>query len=143
MSWTFPLDEVTKGGFYAFGTEIALLLADPEGAVETNVATSVLGVDVSNSKFIVQLTVTDVTAANGALDCKLQASADNTTWFDVDATLGLAIDTTGLNTASAIADATAMFAPYWRLFLFTDGTDTLDDLVVTAEFVALDQLHRQ
>jgi hypothetical protein len=143
MSWTFPLDEVTKGGNYAFGTEALLTLADPEGLFETNVATSTLGVDVSLSKFIVQITVTNISVGNGGIDAKLQASMDETTWVDVDASLGLAIDTRGLNTGTAIADATTFVAPYWRLFLFTDGTDTEDDIIVTAEFVALDQLHRR
>ena len=112
----------------------ALTIADSAGANAVTVNGTTLPVDVSNTKFIVTVTVTETSAGDGAYDVKLQASADGTNWADVDTSLAMDVDPTGTNTDTGIADASGTYAPYWRLVLFTDGTDTQDAAAATMTF---------
>lgn len=108
-----------------------LVLPDSEGANVTSVNSSLLyeGLDgnFSNKKILVYLEVTEVCAGDGALDLKVQASLDGVTFVDVDASTVADVDPTDLNKAVALADLTNIYAPYYRLVVFSDGTDILDD----------------
>jgi hypothetical protein len=133
MSWT----DSTVGTFDDFmKASESLTLPDSEGAVETSVGSSTIGHDLSNKKFLVTLEVTEACAGNGSLDVKLQASYDESTWEDLDASLGLAVDSTGLNSDTAWCDTTLYQAAYYRFVVFSDGTDTQDDATVTLTYSA-------
>lgn len=119
----------TGVGKYLLASE-ALALPDSDGAAVTSVASSTIAYDLSNKKFLVTLLVTEVCAGDGALDIKVQGSYDGTTWTDIDASLSIDVDPTGLNTATAWADTTGYYAPYYRFLVFSDGTDTQDEAAV-------------
>ena len=104
----------------------ALAIADSAGANVVTVNGSTIDVDLSGKKFTVSLTMTEASAGDGALDVKIQASPDNVNWVDVDASLSMDVDTTGLNADAGLADLTNVYAPYYRAVVFTDGTDTQD-----------------
>ena len=108
----------------------SLTLPDSEGANVTLVNTSNITSDINNKKLIVRLAVTEKCTGDGALDCRVQGSIDGTNWTNVLTTLSMDIDPTALNSAMAIADLSAYFAPYWRIQVFSDGTDTVDDATV-------------
>jgi hypothetical protein len=109
-------------------TESELALADSAGANEVTVNTSEIGqhLDINNMKGIVYVEVTEACAGDGALDCRIQASLDGTTYVNVLTTVSMDIDTTSTNKAAAKFDLSDYYAPYWRIQVFTDGTDTQD-----------------
>lgn len=130
MAWT-----ESSANDYVIGEE-SLTVADSEGATVTTASSSTINNDLSNSKFLVYLEVTEASAGNGSLDIKVQGSHDDTTWTDLDATVGLSVDSTGTNKASAVADLSDYYAPYYRLQVFSDGTDTQDDATVKVAYAA-------
>ena len=110
---------------YLVHSEI-LALPDSAGANVTSVASTTLTADLSNRKIVVMLEILEVCAGDGDLDVKVQGSIDGSNWADLDASTIGGLDPTGLNTGVAIADLTSFYAPYYRLLVFSDGTDTLD-----------------
>lgn len=108
-----------------------LVVPDSEGASVTSVNSSTLeegrDLEAANRKFPVLLEITETCAGNGAFDVKVQVSVDGTNWVDADASLGLDVDPTGSNSGIALADLSNIYAPYIRLQVFSDGTDTQDD----------------
>jgi hypothetical protein len=108
-----------------------LALPDSAGANVTSVSTSAINEDLSNKKFIVQVEITEVCAGDGGLDIAIQGSFDGDNWVDLDASVGLDVDTTGLNTGIAVADLSNLYAPMYRLKAYTDGTDTQDAAALT------------
>lgn len=119
---------------YAVVQETAIVIADSVGANVVYATGASINDNLSNKKFIVQATMTNVCAGDGALDIAIQGSFDGTTWIDLDASVGMDLDTTGLNTAIAVAVLTDFYAPYYRLRGFTDGTDVLDAGEVTLSY---------
>ena len=108
-------------------TETAIAIADSAGA---NVVTSYTGeigqyFSLDNMKGIVYVEVTEVCAGDGAIDCAIQGSLDGTTYVDI-AAVTMDVDSTGLNAQASVFDTTDYFLPYWRVKIFTDGTDILD-----------------
>ena len=115
-----------NNGKYLVLTETGQVLPDSEGANVETVNGSSTSHDLGDRKFLIQVTMTEACAGDGALDAKVQGSLDGTNWVDLDATIGMDVDTTGLNTAVGIADLTNFFAPYYRIVVFSDGTDLVD-----------------
>lgn len=114
--------------------EESLTLPDSEGATATTAESSTINDDLADKKFVVFLEVTETAAGDGAADIKIQGSHDGSNWVDLDATVGLDIDTTGANKGAALADLTNIQAPYYRIQVFTDGTDTQDDATVKVAY---------
>lgn len=110
-----------------------LAIADSAGANVVTVSTSTIPewLDLNNAKFTVQVTVTETSAGDGAYDVKVQGAPNEDDWADVDASLGMDVDPTGTNTGTGLADTTNAYAAYWRLQVFTDGTDTVDAAAAT------------
>lgn len=79
------------------------------------------------NKFPIHVEVTEASGGDGAWDAKVQVSPDGTNYADADASTISDLDPTGLNSAQALCDLTNVYAPYVRIVIFTDGTDTLDD----------------
>ena len=104
----------------------SLILPDSAGANVSSVNSTTITENINNKKLIVRLAVTEVCAGDGALDCRVQGSIDGTNWTNVLTTLSMDIDPTGLNSGMAIANLSDYFAPYWRIQVFSDGTDTKD-----------------
>lgn len=123
MAWT----KKSVDGFLVL-TETGLTLPDSAGANETTVNTSEIGqhLDINNMKGIVYVEVTEACAGDGALDCRLQASLDGTTYTNILTTVGMDIDPTDTNKAAAKFDLSDYYAPYWRIQVYSDGTDTQD-----------------
>lgn len=133
MAWSLT----TRSDNYVHGTETGLVVPDSGGASETSVNSTALPVDVSNHKFYVEVTVTETCAGDGALSCRLQSSHDGgTTWVTRD-TATMDVDPTGANSDNDDLDASAWYFSDWRIQVFSDGTDTVDDCTVTLEFLAL------
>lgn len=103
-----------------------LAIADSAGANIVAATSSTINTDLSNKKVIVQLEILEVCAGDGALDVAIQGSLDGLNWVDLDASTVADVDPTGLNTGIAVADLTSLYAPYYRLRVFSDGTDTAD-----------------
>ncbi len=132
MAWT-----TTSVRGYVTGFE-SLTLADSAGANVTTANSTTLGAreDLSNQIFTVYLTVTETCAGDGGLEVALQASPDGTNWATIDTTSSMDLDTTGTNSATEDLVATNVWAPYWRLQVLSDGTDTQDDCTVTLGYAA-------
>jgi hypothetical protein len=129
MAWT----ESTINKKYLKGVE-SVLLPDSAGANPTYANSSTIDHDLGNKKFIIVVTVTETCAGDGGADIKVQGSLDNSNWVDFDASLGVDLDTTGANTVVGVADLSLFFAPYYRIQVFTDGTDTVDDATVSISY---------
>jgi len=119
---------------YAFREEAGIVIADSEGANVVNSYSSTITDDLSNKKFLVYLEVTATSAGDGAYDIAIQGSLDGTTFVDLDASVGMNVDPTGLNKAAAIADLSDFYSPYYRMRIFSDGTDILDAGAVTVQY---------
>lgn len=132
MAWTL----LSSVNGYHIASE-SLTLPDSAGATETSVNSSYIGenvggpVDVSNTIFGITCVMTETTGGDGALDARLQGSVDNSTWVNIDTSASMDVDTTTTTAAAGVCTATNNYFPYWRIQLFTDGTDTLDDGTVT------------
>jgi len=114
-----------------------LVLAENGAAVVTASGGALsAAMNLFSKKGLVQLTVSEVSAGDGAVDAAVDLSIDGADWFEAVASLSLDLDTTGLNTVTAALDLTAWSAPYARIRLFTDGTDLVDDASVTVTVVA-------
>jgi len=117
------------GKRYIFTTE-ALALADSAGANVVTVAgdTLPLNSDIDGNIFGITIECTEVCAGDGALDARLEGSIESTfaNPVTVDASAGVDLDTTGLNTVSGTLSAVSNTWPFYRIVLFTDGTDTAD-----------------
>lgn len=111
--------------------EESLTVPDPGGASEANVRSSDLDLDLSDGKFVIEVEITETSASNGALDAKVQGTINGSDYVDLDASLGLSLDTTGMNSAAALADLTDIESPVYAIQLFTDGTDIEDSIDVT------------
>jgi len=109
----------------------SLLLPDSEGGFETSVNSATILADINDKKILVGLEVTEVSAGDGDLEVRLQASIFGSVWATIATTTALHVDNTGLNSASVSVDLTNYFAPYWRVQVFSDGTDTADDCTVS------------
>lgn len=124
-------------GDYFVGTE-SVTIPDPGGASEASINTSNLGLDPSNQKFMVYMSVTEASAADGAAEVRLQASPDDSNWVTVDTTTTMSVDTTSTSSsAAALVDATDTYAPYWRIQVFTDGSDIQDTADVTVGYAGI------
>ena len=119
---------------YKVATETGIAIADSAGANVVTSYSSTINDDLSNKKFVVYLEVTEASAGDGALDVTVQGSHDGTTFVDLDASVIDDVDPTGLNKESGLADLTSIYAPYYRLKIFTDGTDTEDAAAVTVAY---------
>jgi len=120
MAWT----EKSVNGYVVL-TE-ALAIADSAGANVVTVNSSTINHDLSDKKFIILVDITEASAGNGGLDADLYGSADDATWAQLDDAVVNALDTTGTNSQAGVADTTSAYAPYYRVTLLTDGTDTQD-----------------
>lgn len=130
MAWTI-LDTAND---YKIAEE-SLTVPDSAGANVTTAESATINDDLSNKKFVVFLEVTETSAGDGAFDIKIQGSHDESTWTDLDATVGLDIDPTGTNKGAAVADLSSNTqAPYYRIQVFSDGTDILDSATVTVAY---------
>lgn len=127
MSW----NKETISGLVV-GTESSVTLPDSNGASETSVNSSTIEKDIGDQKILVYVEVTNASSgSDAALDCRIQASLDDSTYVNVLSTVSMDIDQTGTNKAVATADLSGYHAPYWRIQPFTDGTDTGSDATIT------------
>ena len=121
MSW----DSKSVNGHVVL-IEEELAIADSAGANVVTTDSTVIHNDLSNKKFIVVVEVTNVSAGDGAYVVSIIGSLDNSNWVALDASVIADIDPTGLATGIGLADLTAIYAPYYKVRIVTDGTDTLD-----------------
>lgn len=117
---------------YAVAEE-SLTLPDPGGATESTVNSSSFSSDLSDKQILVQLAVTETSNSNGALEVRLQGSLDDEN-FTTLATTSMAVDSTGTNTGVDLVDLTSVQAPYYRLQVFSDGTDIEDSADVDVSY---------
>ena len=115
----------------------------PGSAIVAQIPTSVISnadADWENKKITVRLRVTEACAADGDIDAYIQTSVDGLTTGDVTtagsgaypnwvnaATLNYDLANTLDATGTLQADLTDVYAPYMRVWLFTDGADIADD----------------
>lgn len=118
------ISKTSENGYVVLSEAIAI--ADSAGANVVTAYSSVISEDLSNRKMIAYLEVTEVSAGDGALDLSIQGSHDGVTFVDIDVSVIDDVDPTGLNKESGLADLTSIYAPYYRIKVFTDGTDTVD-----------------
>lgn len=121
---------------YVVADETGLIVPDSAGLIVVSVDSSVSSDDLANKKIVVQLEVTEASGGNGALDVAALGSLDGVNFTTLDASAGLAVDTTAIgNTGVGIIDLSAFFAPYFRFRVSTSGAnDTLDPATVTLRF---------
>lgn len=129
MAWT----AVSANG-YKVATETGIAIADSAGANVVTAYSSVINDDLSNKKFVVYLEVTEASAGDGAYDVSVLGSHDGTTFVVLDADVIDDVDPTGLNKKSGLADLTNIYAPYYKLEIQTDGTDTVDAAAVKVSY---------
>ena len=96
-----------------------------------------LTMDLNGRKILVQMTVSESCAGDGAVDIAVDASIDEANWYEVVASASLDLDTTGLNTVVGSVDLTLWAAPYWRIRIFTDGTDLVDPCSVVVSVASV------
>ena len=125
--------DVSANG-YKVAVEAAIAIADSAGANVVNSYSSTISDNLSNKKFVVMVEVTEVCAGDGAIDLAIQGSLDGSVWVDLDASLSMDVDPTGTNSGAGLADLTSIYAPYYRIKIFTDGTDILDAAAVTVSY---------
>ena len=84
--------------------------------------------------------MTELSAGNAAWDMYVQTSPNGSTdgdvttpgsgaypnWNNASANLNTSLNSTGLNSAIVTADLTDIYAPYMRIFAYSDGTDPQD-----------------
>ena len=110
---------------YKVVTETGIALADSDGANVVNAYTTTINDPLGGVEAIpVQVEVTSASSGDGGLDLAIQGSLDGENWVDLDASVGLDVDTSGTNTGVATAVLTSLYSPYFRIKAFTDGTDT-------------------
>lgn len=133
----FDIKTINQPNQFAKFEEVGLVIPDPGGATESEITSSTVYTPLPiKHQFLVEIEVTETSGANGSLDVEVQGSADETNWVSLDASLGLAVDSTGANTGRAFADLADQNVPYYRFRIFTDGTDILDSATVTLRFWA-------
>ena len=94
-----------------------------------------------NKKITVKIEMTELSAGNAAWDMYVQTSATGSTigdvttpgsgaypnWNNASANLNTSLNSTAVgNSAIVTADLTDIYAPYMRIFAYSDGTDTQD-----------------
>mgnify|MGYP003626542911 FL=1 len=94
-----------------------------------------------NKKITVKIEMTELSAGNAAWDMYVQTSPNGSTtgdvttpgsgaypnWNNASANLNTSLNSTAVgNSAIVTADLTDLYAPYMRLFAYSDGTDTQD-----------------
>ena len=129
MAWT---SKSVNG--YKVATETGIAVADSAGANVVTSYSSVINDDLSNKKFVIYLEVTEASAGDGAYDVSVLGSHDGTTFVVLDADVIDDVDPTGLNKKSGLADLTSIYAPYYKLEIQTDGTDTVDAAAVKVSY---------
>jgi hypothetical protein len=132
------ITKTSKNGYLVLSE--LLTVPDSAGANVVTVNGSVISEDISNKNLVVDCTIGDVTAGDGAYQIKLQSSLDGVNFTTVDAAcLSATLSSLVTNvTGSGMAVATNYYAPYWRLQLFTDGTDILDAGTATVRIAVLE-----
>ena len=141
MAWT----KTTKGKDVLF--EETVVIADSAGSAATYAFTSAIPNNVAdwqNKKITVRLEVTEVSATDGDIDAYIQTSVNGLTagdttapaavafpnWANASANLDYTLDTSALSVSSLLADLTDVYAPYMRVYLYTDGADIGDSCSV-------------
>tara|TARA_R110002012_G_scaffold301632_1_gene501976 strand:- start:54 stop:554 length:501 start_codon:yes stop_codon:yes gene_type:complete len=137
MAWT----KTSKGKDVLF--EETVVVNDSGGAAATYAFTSAIPNDIAaweNKKVTVRLEVTEVSATDGDLDAYIQTSANGLTtgdttapaavafpnWVNASANINTTLDTSALSVASTLVDLTDVYAPFMRVYVYTDGADIED-----------------
>mgnify|MGYP003131503956 FL=1 len=137
MAWT----KTTEGKDVLF--EETVVVNDSGGSAATYAFTSAIPNDIANwenKKITVRLEVTEVSATDGDIDAYIQTSVNGLTtgdtvapaavafpnWANASANLDFTLDTSALSVSSLVADLTDVYAPYMRVYLYTDGADIED-----------------
>tara|TARA_R100001594_G_scaffold148016_1_gene202206 strand:+ start:87 stop:587 length:501 start_codon:yes stop_codon:yes gene_type:complete len=153
MAWT----KTTKGKDLLF--EETVTVNDSGGSAATYAFTSAIPNDVAdwqNKKISVRLEVTEVSATDGDIDAYIQTSVNGLTtgdttapaavafpnWANASANLDYTLDTSALSVSTLVADLTDVYAPYMRVYLYTDGADIEDscNVKVSIAIAAEDKL---
>ncbi len=124
----------TSGNEYVIMEETGIAIADSAGANVVDSYSSTIHAPLENKKTVVYLEVTEVSAGDGAIDVSVEGSHDETTWVEIDTDIIDDVDPTGLNKKSGLLDLTNIYAPFYRLHIHTDGTDTVDASEVKVAF---------
>lgn len=129
MAFSTNFEVVNKGNFVHLKEDFTL--ADSAGAnVVTVNGTKIDSTDLQlGGKYVVvQMVITEVSAGDGGWSIKVQGSLDGVNnWFDLGE-YDPDLDSTGLNGAAGGIDlvTTKRYAPFYRVTVYSDGTDTLD-----------------
>ena len=136
MAWT----KTTKGKSILL--EETVTMADSGGSNATYAVTSALPNDVynwENKKITVKFKVSSVSGADGDVDALIQTSSTGTTstdvftpgsgsfpdWVSASSVINMDLDTTALTEhESHLVDLTDIYAPYCRVYLYSDAGDT-------------------
>lgn len=128
MAWNKATVQKDGGVKYVVARE-ALTVADSAGANVVTQGSTEITEDIGGRKIPVYIEVTEACAGDGGADVAVQVSFDSVTWTTAT-TVSLDLDTTDTNKSSGLADLSSIYAPYYRLAVVTDGTDTQDDCSV-------------
>jgi hypothetical protein len=134
MAWT----ESSVGLYNDFQSAYeALILPDSGGASVTHIESSNIEWDINDQKFLVTVEMTEACAGNGSLKVSLQGSHDGTlNWTNVSADFVSGLNTTGLNSSSVFVSTVDYKCPYYRFYVYSDGTDTQDAATVKITYSA-------
>ena len=149
MAWT----KTTKGKYTLL--EESITIADSGGANATYGRSTAIPAELfdwENKKVTVTFNVTEASAGNGGADAYIQTSVNGTTTNDVDtpgsganpdwvnasANINASLDTTSTDShESHLVDLTDVYAPYMRVYIYTDGTDILDACTIKVSLAIL------
>ena len=137
MSWT----KTSEGKDLLF--EETVTVADSGGANATGAFTSIIPNDVAdwqNKKVSIRLEVTETSATDGDIDAYVQTSVNGLTtgdvltpgsiahpnWANASANLDYTLDTSAASISTLVADLTDIYAPFMRVYVYTDGADIED-----------------
>tara|TARA_R100000742_G_C4202010_1_gene30834 strand:- start:62 stop:562 length:501 start_codon:yes stop_codon:yes gene_type:complete len=137
MAWT----KTSKGKDVLF--EETVTVADSGGANATGAFTSAIPNDIANwenKKISVRLEVTETSATDGDIDAYIQTSVNGLTtgdvltpgsiahpnWANASANLDYTLDTSAASISTLVADLTDIYAPFMRVYVYTDGADIGD-----------------
>ena len=144
MAWT----KTSKGKDVLF--EETVTVADSGGANVTGAFTSAIPNDIANwenKKISVRLEVTETSATDGDIDAYIQTSVNGLTtgdvltpgsiahpnWANASANLDYTLDTSAASISTLVADLTDIYAPYMRVYVYTDAEDIQDSCQIKVQ----------
>ena len=145
MAWT----KTSEGKYVIF--EETLTVNDSGGAAATYAFSSAIKnniADFENKKIMVTLSTVEASNTDGDIDAYIQTSATGLTtgdttapatvafpqWANASANLDFTLDTSSTSAVGTlVADLTDVYAPYMRVYIYTDGADIEDSCQIKVQ----------